>query len=75
VYPNMKEVNCALWALMEAHSPPLHALIVPSEDANQSEYVAARDKRSEYVSGFTGSVVLTLITRNESSVLNTCHSK
>lgn len=55
----------ALRELMEAHSPPLHALVVPSEDAHQSEYVAARDQRRQYVSGFTGSAGLALITRNE----------
>jgi hypothetical protein len=54
-----------LICLMEAHSPPLHALIVPSKDAHQSEYVSARDKRREYVSRFMGSAGLALITRNE----------
>jgi Xaa-Pro aminopeptidase len=49
---------------MEAHSPPLHALVVPSEDAHQSEYVASRDKRHEYVYGFIGSASLVLIMRN-----------
>jgi len=29
--------------------------VVPSEDAHQSEYVAASDKRREWISGFTGS--------------------
>ncbi|KAH9314181.1 hypothetical protein KI387_022808, partial [Taxus chinensis] len=55
----------ALRPLMEAHSPPLDALVVPSEDAHQSEYVAAWDKRRAYVSGFTGSAGLALILRNE----------
>lgn len=55
----------ALRDLMEAHSPPLHALVVPSKDSHQSEYVAARDKRCEYVPGFMDSAGLTLITRNE----------
>lgn len=41
------------------------ALIVPSEDAHQSEYVADRDRRRAYVSGFTGSAGLALVTRNE----------
>jgi Xaa-Pro aminopeptidase len=87
----------ALRELMAAHSPPLHALVVPSEDAHQvsalaaaradrdclvvsvdrppvqsalhsvvvdclcvcvcvqSEYVSERDKRREFISGFTGS--------------------
>lgn len=55
----------ALRPLMAAHSPPLDALIVPSEDAHQSEYVGARDKRRAYVSGFTGSAGLALILKNE----------
>jgi Xaa-Pro aminopeptidase len=85
----------ALRELMAAHSPPLHALVVPSEDAHQvsalaaaradrdcfvvsvdrtpvqsalhsvvvdclcvcvqSEYVSERDKRRQFISGFTGS--------------------
>ncbi|XP_047969719.1 aminopeptidase P1 [Salvia hispanica] len=55
----------ALRALMLSHSPPLDALVVPSEDYHQSEYVSARDKRREFVSGFTGSAGLALITANE----------
>lgn len=55
----------ALRPLMAAYSTPLDALIVPSEDAHQSEYVAAGYKRREYVSGFTGSAGLALILKNE----------
>ncbi|TVU24689.1 hypothetical protein EJB05_27141, partial [Eragrostis curvula] len=55
----------ALRALMAAHSPPLHAVVVPSEDAHQSEYVSERDKRREFISGFTGSAGLALITMKE----------
>ncbi|EEE66177.1 aminopeptidase P1 [Oryza sativa Japonica Group] len=54
-----------LRALMAAHSPSLHALVVPSEDAHQSEYVSERDKRRQFVSGFTGSAGLALITMKE----------
>lgn len=54
-----------LRALMAAHSPPLHALLVPSEDAHQSEYVSERDKRRQFISGFTGSAGLALITTKE----------
>lgn len=50
---------------MASHSPPLDALAVPSEDYHQSEYVSARDKRRAFVSGFTGSAGLALITMNE----------
>ncbi|PHT56543.1 hypothetical protein CQW23_05029 [Capsicum baccatum] len=61
----MAETVTALRSLMSSHSPPLHALIVPSEDYHQSEYVSARDKRRAFVSGFTGSAGLALITMNE----------
>ncbi|XP_019154663.1 PREDICTED: probable Xaa-Pro aminopeptidase P [Ipomoea nil] len=60
-----EETLAALRSLMASHSPPLHALVVPSQDYHQSEYVSARDKRREFVSGFTGSAGLALITMNE----------
>lgn len=60
-----EETLAALRSLMVSHSPPLDALVVPSEDNHQSEYVSARDKRREFVSGFTGSAGLALITANE----------
>ncbi|KAL6222456.1 hypothetical protein ACLB2K_005848 [Fragaria x ananassa] len=61
----MADTLSALRSLMASHSPPLDALVVPSEDYHQSEYVSARDKRREFVSGFTGSAGLALITNNE----------
>ena len=36
----------------------IHALIIPSGDAHQSEYIADCDCRRAYVSGFTGSAGL-----------------
>ncbi|XP_042500770.1 aminopeptidase P1-like [Macadamia integrifolia] len=61
----MEDPLDALRSLMASHSPPLDALVVPSEDNHQSEYVSARDKRRQFVSGFTGSAGLALITMNE----------
>ncbi|KAK3035251.1 hypothetical protein RJ639_033885 [Escallonia herrerae] len=61
----MADTLSSLRSLMASHSPPLHALIVPSEDYHQSEYVSARDKRRKFVSGFTGSAGLALVTMNE----------
>ncbi|KAG9440931.1 hypothetical protein H6P81_021096 [Aristolochia fimbriata] len=55
----------ALRPLMAAHSPPIDVLIVPSADYHQSEYVADRDKRRAFVSGFTGSAGVAVITANE----------
>ncbi|KAI0066177.1 Creatinase/aminopeptidase [Artomyces pyxidatus] len=43
----------ALRALMAKDQ--LDYYIIPSEDAHQSEYVAANDKRRAWISGFTGS--------------------
>ncbi|KAI7738673.1 hypothetical protein M8C21_000323 [Ambrosia artemisiifolia] len=61
----MTDTLSALRSLMTSHNPPLDALVVPSEDYHQSEYVSARDKRRAFVSGFTGSAGLALITKNE----------
>ncbi|KAJ7910963.1 peptidase M24, structural domain-containing protein [Mycena leptocephala] len=38
--------------------------IVPSEDAHQSEYVSASDRRREYISGFSGSSGQAIVSRN-----------
>uniref|UniRef100_A0A0A0KKA4 Xaa-Pro aminopeptidase n=1 Tax=Cucumis sativus TaxID=3659 RepID=A0A0A0KKA4_CUCSA len=61
----MADTLSALRILMASHTPPLDALVVPSEDYHQSEYVSARDKRREFVSGFTGSTGLALVTQTE----------
>ncbi|ERN17574.1 hypothetical protein AMTR_s00059p00137420 [Amborella trichopoda] len=55
----------SLRALMAAYSPPLRALIVPSEDAHQSEYVAAWDKRRAFITGFTGSAGTAVVTTDD----------
>lgn len=50
----------------------LSALIIPSEDAHQSEYIARRDESRAYITGFTGSAgfaVVTLANLNENSEL------
>ncbi|KAG8384053.1 hypothetical protein BUALT_Bualt04G0078000 [Buddleja alternifolia] len=60
-----EETLAALRSLMASHSPALDALVVPSEDYHQSEYVSARDKRRGFVSGFNGSAGLALITANQ----------
>ena len=44
---------------------PLAAYVVPSRDAHNSEYLAARDKRRDFVSGFTGSAGVAVITEKE----------
>ncbi|KAM7262725.1 hypothetical protein ACFE04_000408 [Oxalis oulophora] len=62
---SMMMLLSGLRSLMSSHSPPLDALVVPSEDYHQSEYVSARDKRREFVSGFTGSAGLAVVTMND----------
>ncbi|CAN0890656.1 Aminopeptidase P1 [Linum grandiflorum] len=64
----MADILSSLRSLMAAHSPPLDALIVPSEDYHQSEYVSGRDKRRQFVSGFTGSAGLALITKDQAKL-------
>lgn len=44
---------------------PLMAYIVPSDDAHQSEYLAARDRRRAFITGFTGSAGTAVITEKE----------
>jgi Xaa-Pro aminopeptidase len=61
----MAETLAALRSLMASHTPPLDALVVPSQDYHQSEYVSDRDQRRQFVSGFTGSAGLALITKDE----------
>ncbi|WOH00336.1 hypothetical protein DCAR_0519695 [Daucus carota subsp. sativus] len=61
----MADILADLRSLMSSHSPPLDALVVPSEDYHQSEYVSERDQRRAFVSGFTGSAGVALITMNE----------
>uniref|UniRef100_A0A2P2HW66 Xaa-Pro aminopeptidase 1-like n=1 Tax=Hirondellea gigas TaxID=1518452 RepID=A0A2P2HW66_9CRUS len=41
---------------------PLHAYIIPSEDAHQSEYTAECDQRRAFISGFTGSMATAVVT-------------
>lgn len=46
----------------------LSAYVVPSADAHQSEYVAPRWSRREYISGFTGSAGLFAIKKDEAGL-------
>ncbi|ORZ12899.1 Creatinase/aminopeptidase [Lobosporangium transversale] len=56
--------------LMKCAQYNLTAFVIPSEDAHQSEYVAECDERRAYISGFTGSAGLAIIT-HDSAVLFT----
>lgn len=49
----------------------LHAYVVPTSDAHNSEYVSEHDKRRSFISGFTGSAGTAVVTESEvSSRLN-----
>ncbi|KAI9217914.1 putative Xaa-Pro aminopeptidase P, partial [Blastocladiella britannica] len=55
-----------LRALLAEHK--LDAYIVPSEDAHQSEYIADCDGRRAFISGFTGSAGLAVITADKAAL-------
>ncbi|KAI0338240.1 Creatinase/aminopeptidase [Trametopsis cervina] len=52
----------ALRELMAKHE--LEYYIIPTEDAHGSEYVAINDKRREWISGFTGSSAVAIVSRS-----------
>jgi Xaa-Pro aminopeptidase len=55
-----------LRSLLKAHS--LGAYIIPSGDAHSSEYVSETDKRREWLTGFTGSAGIALVTADKALV-------
>ncbi|KAF9286694.1 hypothetical protein BGZ68_002647 [Mortierella alpina] len=50
-----------LRALMQDPTCNVTAFVIPSEDAHQSEYVAECDERRAFISGFTGSAGLAVV--------------
>ncbi|CAK9436225.1 uncharacterized protein LODBEIA_P07830 [Lodderomyces beijingensis] len=52
---------------MKAHG--IGVYIVPSEDEHQSEYTALSDKRREFLSGFTGSAGVAVVTLEDANSL------
>lgn len=63
---SITERLAALRKAMQAQA--IDAYIIPSSDPHQSEYVAAHWKAREWISGFTGSAGLAIITRNQASI-------
>lgn len=49
-------------------SEAIHAYIVPTKDAHQNEYIAANDKRREFISGFSGSAGTAIITEDKAAL-------
>ncbi|NXL64528.1 XPP2 aminopeptidase, partial [Chordeiles acutipennis] len=56
----------ALRATMRAHG--VHAYIVPSTDAHMSEYIAERDSRLGWLTGFTGSSGTGVVTQDKAAL-------
>ena len=46
----------------------IHAYVVPSEDAHQSEYIADCDARRAYISGFNGSAGCAVVTEKQAAL-------
>ena len=46
----------------------IDAYVVPTSDPHQSEYLADFYKTREYITGFTGSAGLAVITKNEAGL-------
>lgn len=46
----------------------LHAYVIPSGDAHQSEYIASCDKRRQFISGFTGSAGTAIVTSDDAAL-------
>lgn len=63
---NSSELLKVLRKLMKKFS--VSTYIVPSEDAHQSEYTASNDQRRSYISGFTGSAGIAIITLHEAAL-------
>lgn len=56
----------ALRDTMRAHG--VHAYIVPSSDAHMSEYIAERDSRLGWLTGFTGSAGTGVVTQDKAAL-------
>ncbi|KAJ1855222.1 hypothetical protein GGH12_003199 [Coemansia sp. RSA 1822] len=54
--------------LMASAKYNIGAYVVPSEDAHQSEYVAACDERRPFISGFDGSAGCAVVTADQASM-------
>lgn len=54
--------------LMKKHN--IGVYIIPSEDEHQSEYTSLADRRREYISGFTGSAGIAVVTLTDGDSLS-----
>ncbi|NVJ97987.1 MAG: aminopeptidase P family protein [Alphaproteobacteria bacterium] len=56
----------ALRAIMEKEG--VHAFLVPLQDVHQGEYIAERDKRLKWLTGFTGSAGMAIARTNDAAI-------
>lgn len=54
--------------MQSSSAGPIHAYIVPSGDAHQSEYIAECDSRRQFISKFTGSAGTAVITLDKAAL-------
>lgn len=71
---SVKEINTSqrlesLRSQMAKHD--LAVYVIPSEDAHQSEYTSASDQRRSFISGFSGSAGVAVVTRDITSLNDT----
>lgn len=62
----MDERIAALQAKMEANQ--IDCFLIPSQDSHQSEYVAAHWESRAWISGFTGSAGISIVTRDHAGL-------
>eukprot|EP01104_Vermistella_antarctica_P004148 TRINITY_DN14654_c0_g1_i1.p1 TRINITY_DN14654_c0_g1~~TRINITY_DN14654_c0_g1_i1.p1 ORF type:complete len:659 (-),score=124.35 TRINITY_DN14654_c0_g1_i1:1384-3327(-) len=60
--PSVDTRLASLRGLMDANG--VHAYVVPSGDAHQSEYISDHDSRRAFISGFTGSAGTVVVTKS-----------
>ncbi|RKP09433.1 Creatinase/aminopeptidase [Thamnocephalis sphaerospora] len=70
---DLKRVNTTerlqrLRTLMASPQHNLSAYVIPSEDAHQSEYIAACDARRAFISGFSGSAGCAVVTTDQAAL-------
>ncbi|KAI1898111.1 hypothetical protein AGOR_G00068980 [Albula goreensis] len=62
--PTAVNTSHRLWELRQAMAPfNISAYIIPGTDAHLSEYIAERDNRLAWISGFTGSAGTAVVTK------------
>lgn len=65
---SMEEKLTQLRSLMRDHGIAVY--LVPSQDEHQSEYTALADKRRDFISGFTGSAGIAIVTLDDAELMS-----